>query len=75
MLLGHLFSDFGPHFAGSFNRGYSSQGLGLYLSTMAFYIATNCVIVASIFFPLLSCAPLTSQEAQEDPDLYRTAVR
>lgn len=46
-----------------------------FLSTMAFYIFTKCIMVASIFFSLSSCAPIKLQEGNEDPDLYRNAVR
>lgn len=39
---------------------------------MAVYFVTNCIIVASIFLPLLSCAPL-KPTTTEDPDLYLNA--
>lgn len=42
---------------------------------MAVHFVTNFIMVVSLLFPLLSCAPLKIQEPQEeDPDLYRTAV-
>lgn len=45
------------------------------LSTMDFKILTKCIMVASIFFSLSSCAPLKLQEQSEDPDISRNAVR
>ena len=45
------------------------------LSKMGFKMKTKCMLVASIFVSLASCAPLKLQEENEDPDIYRNAVR
>lgn len=45
------------------------------LSTMAVRIMTIFILLISVLFPLLICAPLENQENDvEDSDLYRTAV-
>ena len=45
------------------------------LSTMAVRIMTIFILLISVLFPLLICAPLETQENDvEDLDLYRTAV-
>lgn len=41
---------------------------------MGNYVETNYIILALIFLPLLSCAPLKKTQEKEDPDLYRNVV-
>lgn len=68
-------SDFAPHFLRFCCRDCKFPKPAPILSTMGLKTMTQCIMLASIFFSLSSCAPLKLQEENEDPDIYRNVVR